>query len=178
MKKLMFPLLLIVLGLTGCKSLSKLTQFDMDYNQSFTIPSIPTPIALPFPIQTPEIQTNSETYFSSHNIDPDLIEKVSLKKLDLTISAPADGDFGFLKTIEISIAAEGQDDVKIAWLEDVPVGAGSTLSMNVSNVDLKAFIMKEKFNLKIKASTDEATTSEYTIDAKTVFSLDANILGL
>jgi len=177
MKKLMFPLILIVLGLTGCKSLSKLTQFEMDFSQSFTFPAT-TPISLLPTIQTPEIQTNSETYFSSHNIDPDLIEKVSLKKLDLKISSPADGDFGFLKSIEIYIAAEGQNDIKIAWLDDVPVGAGSTLSMNMSNVDLKAFIMKEKFSLKIKASTDETTTSDYTIDTKTVFLLDANILGL
>ena len=177
MKKLMFPLILIVLSLTGCKSMDKLTQFDMNFNQSFTIPAT-TPIALPFPIQTPEIQTNSETFFTTHHIDPNLIEKVSLKKLELTVSSPADGDFGFIKTIEISIAAEGQDDVKIAWLEDVPVGAGSTLTVNVSNVDLKAFIMKEKFSLKIKASTDETTTSDYTIDAKSVFLLDANILGL
>ena len=177
MKKLLIPLFFIMFGFTGCESLSKMTQFDMEFTQSVTIPTS-TIVVLPIDIATPDIETNSQSTFSAKKVDPKLIEKIALKKLQLNVTSPADGDFGFLKSIKIYITAEGLTEKKIAWLDDVPANAGLTLELNVSKTDLKEFILKDKFTLRVEATTDETHTSEYKIDVKTVFMVDAKILGL
>jgi len=177
MKKKLILLISLVFIFTGCETLSKLTQFDMNFNQSVTIPSSSL-INVPFDLATPAISTNSASTFSGNNTNPDLVDKISLKKMKLTVTSPTTGDFGFLKSIDIYINAEGLKETKLAWLNDVPATAGSTLELNVSQANLKDFILKDKFSLRVAATTDETHNSDYDVDVSSVFLVDAKILGL
>jgi len=177
MRKILVPILFAAIILTSCDSLSKLTQFEMPFTASVTVPAS-TPINLPLNLPTPEIETNSATFFSSKNIDTDLIDQITLKKLELSVTSPATGNFNFLKKIEIYLSAEGLDDVKIASLEDIPNNAAMPLQLTVDSVNLKQYILKDKFGLKINTTTDEVITSDYKIDVKTIFLVDAKIAGL
>lgn len=177
MKKNLVPILFLAVVLISCDSLSKLTQFEMPFTASVTIPKS-TPINLPFNLPTPAIETNSAAFFSSKNISTDLIDKIVLKKLEMTVTSPANGNFNFLKNIEIYISADGLDDVKIASLENIPNNAAMPLQLTVESVNLKQYILKEKFALKVKATTDEIITSDYQISVSTTFLVDAKIAGL
>lgn len=177
MKKNLFAVMLFAFTLISCDSLSKFTQFEMPFTSSVTI-SKSTPINLPFNLPTPEIKTNSSTFFSTNNINTDLIDAIYLKKLDLTVTSPTNGNFNFLKSIEVYIAADSLPDTKIASLNNIPNNAAMPLSLTVEQEDLKQFIMKDKFSLKVKTTTDEILTSDHEIDIKSVFRIDVKVLGL
>ena len=161
----------------SCEQLAELTQFEIDYNESVVIPST-TGIDLPVDIITPDIPTNSESQFAGNGTSKDLIEEIVLRQLDLTLTAPSNGDFGFLKSIEIYISAEGLNEERIAWNENVSPTVGNYLELETSNTDLKAYIIKDSFSLRVSTVTDELITADQEIDIRTVLFVDAKVLGL
>ena len=179
MKKacVLFLSIVSILLTGGCDKIDELTQFEMEFNETVVIPSS-TGIDLPFNIFTPDIESNSESTFSSNNTRKDLIEEILLTEMELTLSSPDSGDLGFLKSIEIYISAEGVSEEKIAWNENIPNDVGKVISLETSSVDLKEFIKKDQFKLELKTTTDEIITSDHQIEVRSLFFVDAEILGL
>ena len=170
-------LLLAALLLTNCSEIDKLTKFDLDYNSSVTIKSS-TGINLPINLRTPEMETNSESEFESNNTRKNLIEEIILKRMRLTITSPSNRDFSFLKSIEIFIAAEGVEERSIAVLDPVSGNGKMQIELNTSDADLKAYIKKDSFTLRVNTVTDEAITQDVDIDILSVFAVDAKIFGV
>ncbi|MCG2460673.1 hypothetical protein K8352_07935 [Flavobacteriaceae bacterium F89] len=167
----------LALFLVGCDKVDSLTQFDMNYDESIVIPAS-TGINLPFDLFTPDMETDSESEFAVNNTRKNLIEEIVLKSLGLRITAPEDGDFSFLKSIEIYISAEDLEEVKIAWNDNIPENAGNELELETSDIDLKEYIKKDSFKLRLHTVTDKVLTSDYHIDVRSVFHVDAKILGI
>jgi hypothetical protein len=175
--KRIVPFLFIILVLVpGCKLVNKLTHFNMDYNVSVVIPSS-TGINLPFNLFTPDISSNSESTFAVNDTRKDLVEVIKLTKLDMTLTAPPSGNFGFLKSIEIFISAQGLPEEKIAWKYNIPSDVEKYLKLETTNTDLKEYIKKDEFTLRFGTVTDEFLTSDHKIDVHAVFFVDAKILG-
>jgi hypothetical protein len=177
MKKPLLIAAILIIGSFGCKELDKLTQFDIEYNEEVVIPST-IGMDLPFNVATPDISTDSESKFSVNDTRKGLIEFISLKSMTLDLTQPADGDFGFLKSISIYIKADGLDEIKIAWLDEVPADPGATLDLDTSDEDLQEYIKMDSFSLRVNTVTDEIITSDHHIDIKSVFFVDAKILGV
>ena len=169
-------LLSIFLSILGCNKLDKLTQFDIEYNESVVIESL-IGINLPFNILTPDIETNSESTFEVNDTRKDLIEEIILTTLELTITSPSNADFSFLKSINVYISADGLSEVKIAWKNNIPSNA-TVLKLDLTEVDLKEYIKADKFSLRLNTETDELLTSDHHIDIHSVFFVDAKILGI
>lgn len=149
----------------------------MEYIETSTIPSS-VGVNFPFNFWTPDIETNSESQFEVNDTRKDLIEKIILKNLDLTITSPSNGDFSFLKTISVYISGEGLPEIKVAWLDIVPSNAGKNIVLSVSDADLQEYIKLDKFDLRLNTVTDEVIMSDYTIDVHSIFFVDAKILGI
>ena len=178
MKKLLFiAFSLISLSWFSCKKVQELTQFDLNYSSEITIPSS-TGLNLPFAISTPDISSNIESEFSVKNTNKDLIEKITLKSLNLKITNPTEGNFDFLKSVEIYIKAEGLDPVLIASKNNIQDGLGKNLSLDVTQTDIKDYIKKSKFGLEVKSVTDKLITKDHTLKVDAVFFVDAKVLGL
>ena len=64
MKKILFPLLFVVLGLSSCDALGELTKFDMPFTQSVTIPKQVVVTNTPVDLTTPDMQSNSANFFA------------------------------------------------------------------------------------------------------------------
>lgn len=176
MKNVLFALMaIIVLG--SCDKLDELTKFDIDYKSSVTIPST-TGIDLPFDVFTPDVETNSESEFEVNDTRKDLIEEIRLKQLVLKITSPEDSDFSFLESIAIYISAEDLEEVKIAEEVEVDPNTGNTLDVDVIDVDLKEYIKKDAFNLRLETVTDEVISRDHEIEVNSTFFVDAKILGL
>jgi len=176
-KKILFVFLPAVVWLGSCEKLSELTQFDLTYHTEVTIPAS-IPVNVPFDIVTPEITTNIEEEFESYNTHKDLIEEIALKELELTITDPADADFDFLNSIEVSIEADDLPEKTIAWKDNIPEDGLKSLTLDVSGEDIKDYLFADSFKLKISTKTDQVLSEDVTIDVKTVFHVDAKILGL
>ncbi|MFP3860726.1 MAG: hypothetical protein ACLFUW_07880 [Bacteroidales bacterium] len=173
MRKLI--LVAIVFSLTTCEHLDEMTEFDLDYETSFTIPGT-LAIDTPFSISTPEIETNTSQEFSQNNTSADLIEEITLTGLNMTISSPQDSDFSFLNDIEVYLGADGMNDTLIASRNSIPDDVGSTLELQTTSVDLKEYLLKDSFQVKVTVTTDETINQDHEIDLYTKFIVDAEIL--
>lgn len=161
----------------GCSQLEKLTQFPLDYEESIVIPSI-IGVNLPFNIATPPIKTNSTEVFEINDTRKDRIEEILLEQLTLNIVDPADADFSFLKSIEIYIAAEGLEEVLVAWRYDIENSVGPSLTLETSGDDLTPYIIQDEFMLKFTTVIDKIILSDHEIEVQSRFFVDARILGL
>jgi len=176
MKKLIFLFAFAAMVTLSCDEIDKLTQFKMPYNESIVISSS-TVINLPFDIFTPDISTNSSSTFEGYDTAADLIEKIKLGSLKLTLTSPSDANFSFLQSVNIYISAEGLSEEKIAWKESIPESIGKTIELETSTVNLKEYIFKDKIKLRVNTVTNRVITSDHYIDLNAVFNVDAKILG-
>lgn len=175
MKKL-FLFSLIVFCFSCDEDLNDLTVFDLDTTVEFTVPESSL-VDIPFDIATPAIATNSASIFENNSTSTDLIESITLKSMELTVSDPANGNFDFLKEVRIYINADGAEEVEIAVGENIPTTGLSELQLTATGVNLKDYIILDNYSLRIRATTDEAITADYDIEVLSIFSVDANILG-
>ncbi|MFT5618915.1 MAG: hypothetical protein ACI85I_002150, partial [Arenicella sp.] len=130
----------------SCDEVDELTKFDLDYKSSFTVSA--SPILLNgIIIATPDITTNAETRFENNKTRKDLVESIKLKSLVLDIETPSGEDFSFLKSVKLSISADGLPDKQIASKSDIS-GSETTLELIIDNVELKDYLLKDSFSIK------------------------------
>jgi len=177
MKKTIFILSLIILTYGSCKEIDKLTHFNMEYSTDITVNSV-LYIDIPFDIWTPDLPTNSETTFENNDTRSNLIEEIIITKMNMEITSPNNQTFDFLKSIEIYINAEGEEEKKIAWLTDIPKTGLKFLELNTIDDDLKNYIKKDEYKLRTSVTTRELVTQTTNIKVNSNFFVDAKILGL
>lgn len=177
MKNNLLTLFLAFVVLNSCDVVDDLTKFDLDYQTNYSVAAT-TIINTPFSLDTPDVTTESDSNFESNNTHKDLIESIKLKSLKLTIDAPEDGDFNFLKEVHIYIEAEDLDELEIANVFDLENTNSSIVELNVISEELKAYIKKDSFNLRVKTVTDETLNESHDIIIDTKFRVDAEILGV
>ncbi|WP_027065887.1 hypothetical protein [Maribacter sp. Hel_I_7] len=175
-KKYISFICLLVLFI-ACDKIDELTKFDMEYSQRATIPSS-TGINLPFDVFTPEMETNSESTFAVNDTRKDLIEEIKLTDLELVMISPEEADFSFLNSIEVYISADGLEEILIANLDEVPEDAGNVITLDTSDTDLKEYIKKDEFSLRLNTVTDELMSTDHELEVNSTFFVDAKILGL
>ena len=173
-------MLFAILGFTAISfsscDVDKYTQFDMEFNSSVTVPQS-SGLNLPFNLFTPDMTTNSSTTFGINNTNKELIQEITLKSMNLDITQPGDRDFDFLEEIHIYISAEGLSEIEIASKTDIPADVDQ-LDLDINGNDLKEYIKKDKFQLRVEAKTDEFLDNDVNIDVMSVFFVDAEILGV
>src|SRR5688572_14271449 len=122
-------LILIALITIGCRKedgvLDRLTHFNFETNYVIKVPASPVS-AVPLSIITPEIATHSDVAFSANNTRADLVERIELRQLDLSVKTPEGGTLSFLKSVDIYAKAEGLPEVRVAYKDNVPDDVGAT----------------------------------------------------
>ncbi|MDO6595810.1 hypothetical protein Q4512_02720 [Oceanihabitans sp. 2_MG-2023] len=177
MKKSLITLFISFALLLNCSVVDELTKFDLEYQTSYSVPSS-TLLNTPFDFQTPDMTTESESTFENNDTRKDLIESIKLKTIKLTIETPEDGNFNFLKEIHIYINAEDVEEIEIANAFDLENIGATTLELEVTDEELKEFIKKDSFNLRVQTVTDETINETHDITIDTKFRVDAKILGV
>jgi len=160
----------------SCKKVDELTKFYMEYNSTVVYPST-SGINLPFNVFSPSVSSNAEATFEVNDTRKDLIEEIILTKMELRVDSPNGGDFGFLESIEVYINAEDLNELRIAWYDNVPDSQGNTLEIFTSGDDIKEYIKKDNFTLRLKTVTDETIASDYEINVYSQLFVDAKVLG-
>ncbi len=161
---------------SGCKKVDKYTQFEMDYQDTITIPSS-VGVNMPYDMWTPEITTNSEGEFAVRDTRSDMVEDIRMKSLNLEVVSPDDGNLRFLNDIWIYLNADGLEEVKVAWKEDISDDVGSSLDLITADHNLEAYLKKENIAFRVKTVTDKIITHDHDILLNAVFWVDAEVLG-
>jgi len=168
---------ILLLSMISCDTIDELTMFEIDYTTNFTIQAT-TILDTPFDIVTPEVTTNSESTFENNNTNSDLVESVKLTTLRLDLLTPASGDFDFLNEISIFIIADGLPEQLIASKVAIPENGARTLTLDIENVELEAYIKSDAYRLRTETTTDQTIESDHEIEIYTQFKIDAKILGV
>lgn len=177
--QVLFKILLSLLLLTGtysCKKLKKLTRFNINYSMNATIPAS-SGINLPFNILTPDVETNSESTFAVNDTRKDLINYISLNKLNVVLESPDNSDLSFVKSAKVYISAEGLDELELANIDNVGDNIGKTIQFEVSKKDFKEYIKKDEFNLRLQVVTDKMVGSDHDVKINTTFEVEAKLIG-
>ena len=162
---------LIAFSTSSCK---KLLTFEVSDSTTTTI-DIGLPVSLPFEIPTPDITTNSESEFEQNDTKVELVKEIILKQLDLTITSPSNKTFSFLKSIEIYISADGEDETKLAWDNDISSDA-KTINLTCTKEALDKYVKKSKYKLKTKVTTKEVLLDDVDIKVDFTFQVTADPL--
>ncbi len=172
MKKIVILLLFLPFLLTGCKK--KLTQFIVDYNASVTVSSTVGQL-IPFSVVTPTITTNSEAEFEANNTAKKHVRSVHLTECTLTITSPSNETFSFLNSLEIYISADGLDEKKVCFKENIPSTVGNSITCDIVDLDLQEYIKSNTFKLRGVFTTDETIPEDVQINIYSRFLVDAKI---
>lgn len=149
----------------------------MKYNCETTIES-GVATALPFDIFTPEITTQSESEFGGHNTNKNLVQSIKLKQMKLKIVSRSNRGFDFLNDIDLYLSAEGEEDILVAWKHDIADNVGNELVLEPGTEELKAYLIKDKYRIRLKVTTDKVINEDIQVTVNSVFRVDANVLGL
>lgn len=172
-----FLLAVVVIGSSSCELFDKATEveFDMDFKSQVEVaPS--SGLNLPFNLFTPEITTNSESTFGIQNTQKELVETVNLTSLVMTITSPSSQRFDFLKSIKVYIDADGLGEVEIASATDIPDNVGNELALTVAANNLRDYIVKDEFTLRVETVTDKTINQTVEIDIDSKFHIIADVL--
>ena len=172
---LSFVLVSLFFG-TSCEKLDEeFTQFTIDYNTSVVIEN-GSIINLPINLLTPEIETNQESEFSVNNTRKDLVEEVMLQKLQLKVTSPDNQSLDFINKIKLYINAEGLSELEIAFKDPVPNDVGDELLLDVNDNNLREYIIKDKFSLRVEVVSNQIMGQDVYIDVFSTFFIDAKLI--
>ncbi len=176
LKLLIIPVLFSML-FTNCKLIDGWTQFEIDYSAFATLPQ-DLNINQSEDVYPSVIEADLKAKVENEGSSIDKIESVELTDLNLRISSPTGKDFQFLNSVALYMNAEGLDEIKVAWKDDVPVTIGDVLSLNTSSSDLTDYLVKEVVTLRLNTVLNQGIAQDYQIGIDVTFLVDAKILGI
>ncbi len=166
--------------------LDQLTQFDLEFSENFTYPAAPF-FADSIRFDGPPVSTNSDTTFKTNNTQRSLVQEVKLKSLDISILSPDSGNFQFMDYIRVFIMADLNGDgiysddnerIEVANKMVIPQNVGKELILDPLPGDYKEFVFQEEIKLSLQYGTNRATTFPLELDIKSIFNVNAKVLGV
>src|SRR5690606_2400405 len=153
MKNFLFWLAaLLAISFTACDKVDKLLTFYVEDEQTIEIPSQFSngfPLGALIPLSPVAVSTNSESEFANNDTRTDLVKDVSLNKLMLTLTDPND-NFDFLKDIDLYISNDANEELRIAYFTDIPLGRNQ-IELVSTNAKLDKYIKAPSYKIITKA---------------------------
>ena len=169
-------LALALVSFSACEKLDKLTEFNLPYTTNVTVPST-FGINLPFNIATPGIPTNAQSSFSANGTAGNLIDRINLTQMRLRVTEPSSQTLAFIESVSIYINAEGLGELRIATKDNVPMNTGGELLLDVANeADLKEYLKKDNFNLRLSLVQRQTVSSNVNIEVFSNFFVKGRLI--
>ena len=159
---------------TSCNKFDNLVTFYVDDQTTTTIKSS-SPVSLPIELPTPDITTNSENEFKKNNTNVDLVKDIYITQLKLTITSPENKTFSFLKSIHIYISTNENNEIELAYKEDVNSNSQS-IDLDLTKEKLDTYVKADSYKLRTKATTRETLTQDVDIQIDLQFKVTAKTL--
>ncbi|CAM2959782.1 hypothetical protein [Flavobacterium frigoris] len=163
---------LLALFIFSCSVVDKLLTFTVSNQTEFTIASN-FPLNIVSGIATPDVPTNSSKEFENNNTKANLVKDVKLKELKLSITDPNDKTFSFLKSIHIYISTDANDEIELAYLDNISATT-NTILLTPTSQKLDKYIKASSYKLRAEAVIKETLTTDITVKADMKFSVTAD----
>ncbi|MFM6925804.1 MAG: hypothetical protein ACKOU7_09915 [Ferruginibacter sp.] len=174
-KKILFLLAAtsILLSTISCKKIQDLLTFTINVENNFTV-GASGPINIPVEILTPQVTTNSNQQFQNNNSNVNKVKDIKLEKVDLQIVSPAGKTFSFLQSVHIYISTDGNDEIELAYLDNISSTA-TAISLIPTSASLDKYVKASSYNLRTKIVTKQALTQNVEIKNLCRFKVTANL---
>lgn len=158
--------------LFSCNVVDQLLTFTIDNQTSFKI-NTGFPLNLATEVITPDVTTNSNAEFENNNTKADLVKDVKLKELKLTITDPSDKTFTFLKSVRLYISTDANDEIELAYLDDINSSA-NTIELICTSQKLDKYIKAPSYKIRTKAVIKETVTKDIVVKGNMKFQVTAD----
>ncbi|WP_100431597.1 hypothetical protein [Flavobacterium sp. 1] len=163
---------ILCLFAVSCSEVDKLLTFTISNETTFKINN-GLSINTPFDVATPDVTTNSSAEFKNNNTDADLVKDVTLKEIKLSITSPADKTFSFLKSVHMYISTTADDEIELAFLDNINSSA-NTISLTCTSQKLDKYIKASSYKIRTKVITKETVTQDIEVKANMKFKVTAD----
>lgn len=163
---------IFALFIISCSVVDKLLTFTVSNQTSFKIAS-GFPLNLATEIITPDVTTNSSAEFQNNNTKADLVKDVKLTELKLTITDPTDKTFSFLKSIHLYISTDANDEIELAYLDNIN-SSTNTINLICTSQKLDKYIKASSYKIRAKAVVKETVTKDITVKSDMKFKVTAD----
>lgn len=163
---------LFALFIFSCSVVDNLLTFNVSTQTTFKIAS-GFPLNIATEIITPDVTTNSSAEFQNNNTKADLVKDVKLKELNLTITDPTDKTFSFLKSIHLYISTDANDEIELAYLDNINAST-NTISLTPTSAKLDKYIKATSYKIRAKAVIKETLTQDITVKSDMKFRVTAD----
>ncbi|WP_268845884.1 hypothetical protein [Flavobacterium aestivum] len=170
--KAVIVLAFLALFIVSCNEVDKLLTFSISNQTTFKINS-GLPFNSPFEVPTPDVTTNSTSEFKNNNTNVNLVKDVKLQELKLSITNPADKTFSFLKSVHMYISTNADDEIELAFLDDIN-STSNTINLTCTSQKLDKYIKASSYKIRTKVVTKETLTQETTVKADMKFKVTAD----
>jgi hypothetical protein len=170
--KIFLAIAILLLAATSCNVIDDLLTFTIDNETSIKIDST-LPVGTAFTIITPEVTTNSSATFENNKTKADLVKDVKISELKLTITKPSNKSFSFLKSIRLFISTDANDEIELAFLEDINSTA-TTLNLTCTTAKLDKYVKAPSYTIRTRAVIKETLTEDITVKANMKFRVTAD----
>jgi hypothetical protein len=167
----------IALTFASCQTLDRLTQFDVNYTATFSVPGVIS-VNTPVSVSSPAITTNIQTAASNNTTTTDLIESVNLTSAVLSVTAPAGQSLDFLSSLRVFVSASGESEIELASKLNITDSGSATLTLDPTSENLKRFLIKPEIMIRTEVTTDQIITQSIDMSLAVRYHIDAKILGL
>jgi hypothetical protein len=140
-----------------CKEVDDLLTFTISDQVTITVPGSSV-TNLPIDLATPDITTNSSQKFANNNTEASLVKDIKLQELKLTIQSPSGKTFNFLKSIQLYISTDSNNEILLAGLDNVPMNV-SSITLTPTQQKLDTYAKASSYKLRTSIVTQEAITS-------------------
>lgn len=147
--------------LFSCSEVDKLLDFNIFNQASFTVQG-GFPINSPLDIISDDITTNSNVAFAGNGTRTDKVKDIKLEELKLTITNPNDQNFSFLKSVHIFISTNDNDEILMAYGENINTSAKS-LNLICIPQKLDNYIKATSYRLRTKVVMRETLSEDATV---------------
>ena len=170
MKKITYSILtILIIGLVSysCDELfGDLVNFDGEYYvMDFTVE--PTELTGIQVFDTETFDSELDTILAEYGLDRESLDLITLAEALVEVTSP-DVSFDFINTFEVVIEGNDVEAKLIAWQDSIPEGV-STLTLMISEDDIKDFLFAEQFTLTTQGFVNAAVTEAINLQAKVKF---------
>lgn len=168
----LLAVVIITIVSVACDKIDDLLTFYIDEEEEIVVSSN-FPFGEVVPLTPVTVTTNSEETFRNNKTRAELVKDVTLNRLSLTVAEPEDKDFNFLKSIEIYVSSEGKEEIRIAYLEDVPQHAKS-IELKSTNAKLDEYLKEDTYTIRTQAELAQPVSQNIKIKAAMQFKVTAD----
>ncbi|MBO6516151.1 MAG: hypothetical protein JJ975_06345 [Bacteroidia bacterium] len=165
--KITVLLFAVVAFFASCDELS-LINYDLDFATAEITIKATTVADTTYSLASNTLDPAKE--LADNGVNADNIKKATIKSVDMTLSSPDTGNFDWAKDAKVFITADGQPEMEIASVSDVPEGIDQ-FAIQSLDVDLIPYIKGGPFSVRLEASTDQAIP----VDHKVIINMTFNV---